>query len=73
MLDEYQLYLKDNNIKYDKDLYTESKKNVEYVLLAVLVVGFLGYLNKQRIDQKNFSYFKFIFGTTKCSKIYKLK
>jgi uncharacterized membrane protein YbjE (DUF340 family) len=69
MIDEYELHLKDKKIKYDKDLFEKYKSYVQYSIFAVLISGFFVYLFKQKRDKKDFSYFKFIFGTTKCSKI----
>tara|TARA_Y100000591_G_C21627002_1_gene590810 strand:- start:258 stop:770 length:513 start_codon:yes stop_codon:yes gene_type:complete len=69
MIDEYELYLKDNKKKYDKDLFKKWELYIQYLILAVLISGFFVYLSKQKRDKKDFSYFKFIFGTTKCSKI----
>ena len=69
MIDEYELYLKDKEKKYDKKLFEKIKLYTEYSTLAVLLSGFFVYLSKQKRDKKDFSYFKFIFGTTKCSKI----
>ena len=59
----------DNKEKYDKDLFEKCKLYTEYSILVVLISGFFVYLSKQKRDKKDFSYFKFIFGTTKCSKI----
>ena len=58
--------------KYKKtiDSYNQILKYLKYLIIGLVIIGFVFYLNKQRNDYgKNWSTFKYIFGMQKCKSV----
>ena len=64
VIDEYRIYLEENNIDNDKELLNSIQVKIEYLAYVVLIVGFIQYYIKQRKEKKDFSHLKFFFETT---------
>ena len=66
VIDEYEVYLKENNIKYNKNNIDKTRTYLEYLSFIMLIIGFVIYFIKQKKEKKNFSYLKFFFWTVTC-------
>lgn len=58
--------------KYKKEIENLNKilSNLKYIIIGLLIVGFIIYFNKQRKEySNNWSTFKFIFGVNKCKSL----
>ena len=58
--------------KYKKEIdnYNKILNYLKYLIIGLLIVGFVLYFNKQRNEySKNWSTFKFIFGVNKCKSL----
>ena len=67
VVDEYQLYLEEQKIEYNKDYYNYYKEYLKYSIIITAVIGFVYYYYKQKKDHsKNFDHIKFLLGTSQC-------
>ena len=67
-----QYYEEEDSQKYKEtiDLLNKILVYLLYLIIGVTIIGFILYFYKQRIDHsKNWSFYKFLFGTTKCASI----
>lgn len=65
----FYVYYENKADEYNMNVWTNIKDTTFYILVSIMVLGFFSYLYKQITDKKqNFSLYKFIFGTTKCSR-----
>ena len=60
----------DDPIKYKETINLLNKilDYLLYIIIGITIIGFILYFHKQKIDySKTWSFYKFLFGTTKCS------
>lgn len=67
VFDEYQDYLDENKIEYEKETYDNYKVYLQYLIIGIMIFGFVTYyLKQQKEHSKDFDNIKFLLGTIKC-------
>jgi hypothetical protein len=67
VFDEYQGYLDENKIEYEKETYDNYKVYLQYLIISIMIYGFISYYLKQQKDHsKDFDNIKYLLGTIKC-------
>lgn len=73
LIQNYKSYFESqNNNKYKNTIYLLNNIShvLIYIILIIILIGFILYFKKQYHDYKNnFSFLKFIFGKTKCKSL----
>lgn len=67
IFDEYQNYLDKNKEEYDKEKYDKYKLYLQYLIMCLMIIGFVSYFLKQKKEhRKNFDIVKFLLGKVNC-------
>ena len=66
--DEYQKYMDNNKINYDKKQYENNKVYIQYLIMIIILIGFIKYYLRQKKEHKSeFNHIKYLLGTSQCN------